>query len=77
MRGLLPHAVFVSAGLGNTFGHPAPDVLERYRHRGVDVFRTDLDGAIVIETDGREVSVRTMTGRTWHLSAAELRGGGE
>lgn len=67
--GWLPQAVFISVGRGNTFGHPSPDVLARYDHYAVDVFRTDRDGAISIETDGRQVLVRTATGRTWRLTA--------
>jgi competence protein ComEC len=69
VREWLPQAVIVSVGRGNTFGHPAPDVLARYAQFGVDVFRTDRDGAIAIETDGREVRLRTATGRSWRLTA--------
>jgi len=71
LRRWLPHAVFVSAGRGNTFGHPAPDVLARYQRLGVEVFRTDLDGAVMIETDGAVVNVRTESGRSWRLSYVE------
>lgn len=67
----LPHAVFVSAGRANTFGHPAPDVLARYQRLGVEVFRTDLDGAVMIDTDGQIVDVTTTTGRSWRLSYVE------
>jgi competence protein ComEC len=65
----LPQAVLISVGRGNTFGHPAAEVLARYDQQGVDVFRTDRDGAISLETDGRVVIVRTARGRTWRLSA--------
>ena len=54
----------VSAGQGNLFGHPSPVVMARMARRGIDVFRTDRDGAVVIETDGREAHVRTVTGRS-------------
>jgi len=77
LRGWLPHAAFVSAGRGNSFGHPAPEVLRRYMQLGVEVFRTDLDGAIVIETDGRRVEVRTAGGRSWRLSYVESGSEGE
>jgi len=63
-----PQVALISAGRANSFGHPAPEVLARYRQLGVEVFRTDLDGAIVIDTDGRSVSVRTAAGRSWRLS---------
>jgi competence protein ComEC len=44
----------VSAGLANGYGFPRPDVVERYRERGMQLFRTDLDGAIhvVVDADG-------------------------
>jgi competence protein ComEC len=65
-----PQIAFVSAGRGNLFGHPAPDVLERYRGVGAMIFRTDQDGAIVIETDGRDADIRTMNGRRWSMKMA-------
>ncbi len=58
-----PTAAVVSAGQSNLFGHPAPAVIGRLAARGIDVFRTDRDGAIVIETDGRVAHVRSATGR--------------
>jgi competence protein ComEC len=58
-----PTAAVVSAGQGNLFGHPAPVVIGRLSQRDIDVFRTDRDGAIVIETDGRVARVQTATGR--------------
>jgi competence protein ComEC len=60
---LQPRIAVVSAGRGNIFGHPAPAVLGRYREIGADVFRTDRDGAVTIETDGHSLSVSTFTGR--------------
>ncbi len=41
------HVVF-PVGYRNRFGHPHPDVLERYVRRGVKVYRTDSDGALSI-----------------------------
>jgi competence protein ComEC len=60
-----PRLAFISVGASNLFGHPAADVVARYGEVGAQVFRTDRDGAIIVETDGRDVVVRTMTGRTW------------
>jgi competence protein ComEC len=61
-----PQLAIVSAGRGNLFGHPAPEVLQRLKDVGATVFRTDRDGAIVIETDGAIVTVTTMAGQTWN-----------
>lgn|GEM_PF-159131 len=41
----LPLAV-ISCGLGNPYGHPAPEVLERLRRWQTRVLRTDLQGQI-------------------------------
>jgi competence protein ComEC len=57
-----PQIALISAGRGNTFGHPAPEVLRRLEATGAAIYRTDLHGQITLHTDGREVQVRTFTG---------------
>ena len=64
---LHPQVAIVSAGRSNHFGHPAPEVLERYRSAGAEVFRTDQDGAVIVDTDGRSLRVATFTGRRLSL----------
>lgn len=49
----------VSAGAHNPFGHPHPEVIERYRRSGALVLRTDRDGTVSVATDGQRVWVRT------------------
>jgi competence protein ComEC len=49
----------VSAGAHNPFGHPHPEVVERYRRSGALVLRTDRDGTVSVATDGQRVWVRT------------------
>ena len=63
IRALSPRVAVVSVGRSNPFGHPAPEVIDRYRRVGADVFRTDQDGAVSLETDGHVVDIRTFTGR--------------
>ena len=53
-----PAIAVISAGWKNTFGFPHRNILKRYAGRGCQVFRTDLDGAITITTDGTDVKVR-------------------
>jgi competence protein ComEC len=60
---LQPRIAIVSAGRGNHFGHPAPEVLDRYRAIGAEIFRTDQDGAVMVDSDGYSVNVHTFTGR--------------
>ena len=59
VNALQPHIAIVSAGRANHFGHPVPEVLERYRAVGAEIFRTDRDGAVLVETDGRTLTVRS------------------
>jgi competence protein ComEC len=63
-----PRVALISAGASNLFGHPAPAVLARLGARGVHVFRTDRHGAVIVETDGREVRVRAMSGARLDVS---------
>ena len=57
-----PQIALISCGRGNTFGHPAPDVVARLTSIGARVYRTDQDGEITLTSNGRSVSVRTFTG---------------
>jgi competence protein ComEC len=59
LEGWRPQVAVISAGRGNTFGHPAPEVLQRLASIGARIYRTDLDGQITIETDGRSLRLRT------------------
>jgi competence protein ComEC len=64
-----PSAVIFSAGRNNRFGHPAPAVVARYLSANCVVFRTDEDGAIVLDTDGKVVRMTTWaSGRQVTLS---------
>jgi competence protein ComEC len=47
-----PRSAVVSVGDGNTWGHPSRKVLERLSSRGVEILRTDRDGAIRYASDG-------------------------
>ncbi len=54
-----PQAALISCGRYNQFGHPATDVLHRLDATGIPVFRTDLDGAVEVFSDGRQCWVNT------------------
>jgi competence protein ComEC len=54
-----PQIVVISVGADNQFGHPAPEVLDRYAEHGSIVFRTDEQGTVEFSTDGERLWVET------------------
>jgi competence protein ComEC len=58
-----PSVAVVSVGR-NLYGHPDSGVLARLAAAGADVYRTDHDGAILLETDGRSLTVTRWASRT-------------
>jgi competence protein ComEC len=59
-----PRIAVVSVGAKNTYGHPAPATLARLRDRHATVYRTDLDGTVVVTLDGQGATARAEGGRT-------------
>ncbi len=58
-----PAVAVVSVGNRNRFGHPHPATLATLAAAGASVWRTDHDGAVVVETDGRSLDVRALGAR--------------
>jgi competence protein ComEC len=54
-----PSLAVFSVGGRNPFRPPKDGVLARYRDVGAEVLRTDVDGAIILETDGTTIHYRT------------------
>jgi len=60
LRTLRPQVAVISVGAHNDYDHPRADTLAALRARhGLRIFRTDEDGRIVLETDGRTFTVRS------------------
>jgi competence protein ComEC len=57
-----PRVAVISSGADNRFGFPAPAVLARLHAAGAVVWRTDLDGAIRVESDGARMTIATPCG---------------
>ncbi|MFN8223706.1 MAG: DNA internalization-related competence protein ComEC/Rec2 [Gaiellales bacterium] len=58
---LRPRVAVISVGAHNDYGHPTPETLaDLAATPGLDVYRTDEDGRVVIESvDGRALTVRS------------------
>lgn len=53
---VMPEYAVISAGKGNSYGHPHDEVLSRFRDADVTLFRTDMQGDIICTSDGSSVS---------------------
>ena len=54
-----PEYGVIMCGTGNKYGHPHQETLDAIEERGIRAFRTDLDGTIVMTSDGETISVTT------------------
>ncbi|MBP5945448.1 MULTISPECIES: DNA internalization-related competence protein ComEC/Rec2 [unclassified Pseudomonas] len=49
LKALKPNAVLISLGQGNSFGHPHPIVMARYRQQGLRIYDSAEQGAIHLQ----------------------------
>jgi competence protein ComEC len=55
-----PDVAVISCGANNDYGHPTASTLETLESApGLDLYRTDEDGRVTLETDGNRISVST------------------
>lgn len=59
LRAAAPVIGVISVGKGNDYGHPSPSVIDRLIRLGVEVYRTDQHGSIVVNSDGTNIEVMT------------------
>lgn len=71
VRAVGPAQVLVQAGYLNRFHHPSQSVVARWQAAGAAVWRTDLQGALIVDSgvDGLFVQAqRDVSRRYWHLA---------
>jgi competence protein ComEC len=52
-----PKVSIYSAGAGNDYGYPNPDTIEALKSLGSTIYGTDVNGTIIVTTDGNEYSI--------------------
>ncbi|MGB9499897.1 MAG: DNA internalization-related competence protein ComEC/Rec2 [Dissulfuribacterales bacterium] len=62
-----PKVAIISCGKQNRFGFPAQPVLDRYEKYPMKIFRTDLNGAVMISTDGHHMRITPVFGKACTL----------
>ncbi|MEZ5740936.1 MAG: competence protein ComEC [Burkholderiaceae bacterium] len=67
---MAPSLAIVQAGYRNRFRHPAQTVLARYEARGIQVLRTDRDGAVTVTfraNQARQITLARDDRRCWRV----------
>jgi competence protein ComEC len=59
LREIMPESAVISVGKDNSYGHPSETVLSRLRDADAQVYRTDLQGDIIMTSDGNNITVTT------------------
>ncbi len=54
-----PEVAVISCGAGNTYGHPHQETLKNFENAGATIYRTDLNGTVVVRTNGHTYSIVT------------------
>ncbi|RLU08423.1 DNA internalization-related competence protein ComEC/Rec2 [Pseudomonas prosekii] len=76
LSALQPKAVLISRGHGNSFGHPHPTVLARYRKRGLRIYDSAEHGAIRLQLGSYEApQTMRQQRRFWRDSPTVDHGG--
>jgi competence protein ComEC len=59
LQSVKPEITIYSAGLGNPFGNPNPNVIQSLVEMGINIYGTDRNGTIIITSDGLRYAVKT------------------
>ncbi|MSU00435.1 MBL fold metallo-hydrolase [Tissierella pigra] len=50
-----PYIAVISSETGNSYGHPHKEIIERLTEKNIDICRTDLQGTIIIKSNGKSL----------------------
>ena len=60
LREVMPQYAVISVGTDNGYGHPTEAVLSKLSDENAKIFRTDLNGNIVITSDGNSIEAQVV-----------------
>jgi len=55
-----PKYAVISCGADNSYGHPHQEILDRLKKAGVQTYRTDTQGTVIITSDGKTLTIKTL-----------------
>jgi len=55
---VMPEIAIISAGEGNQYGHPHPEVIDLLNKFEIEILSTSEQGTITLESDGRDIVIK-------------------
>ena len=62
LKAVAPQYAVIMCGADNDYGHPHRETLAALEAAGVKVYRTDLNGTIIMTSDGHSININTIGG---------------
>lgn len=59
-----PKYAVISVGTNNIYKHPSDMIIKRLKKLGAEIYRTDKDGTIIMESDGNVLDIKKMETET-------------
>ena len=56
IKSVSPEISLISCGIKNRFGHPSDEVVKRLQESGTQIYRTDCEGCVLLQSDGMKIS---------------------
>jgi competence protein ComEC len=50
-----PTIAIISCGKNNKYGHPTKKIVNRLKKKNIQIYRTDVDGNIILKSDGHKI----------------------
>lgn len=54
-----PKIAVITCGVDNSYGHPHKEILDTLIKRNIETYRTDLQGNIIVMSDGKNIEIKT------------------
>ena len=55
---IMPKIAVLSVGKNNRYGYPSEEVIQRFKSKKIILYRTDVDGNIIIKTNGEKIQIK-------------------
>ena len=57
LEAVAPNYAVILSGKDNKYGHPHRETMDKLENRGIQTLRTDMDGTIVLKSDGQNIQI--------------------